>query len=155
MGTKSDTKQSEDEVSWAFEDRCFFVICLFKSSLDKQILSRSSHSQMFSKIGVLKKFTIFTGKRLCWSLFSINLQPTQMFSWEYYDIFKNVFFTEHLRWLLLFITKSTLEVSLSLWWHIFNTWISKLNSSSFWGISVSITAIKASKSSLSGQNLYF
>ena len=30
---------------------------------------RSSRSQIFFKIGVLKKFTIFAGKRLCWSLF--------------------------------------------------------------------------------------
>ena len=30
---------------------------------------RSSRSQMSLKIGVLKKFTIFTGKHLCWSLF--------------------------------------------------------------------------------------
>ena len=33
---------------------------------------RSSHSQIFSKIGALKKFAIFTGKRLCWSLFLIK-----------------------------------------------------------------------------------
>ena len=32
-----------------------------------------SRSQMFSKIGALKKFAIFTGKRLCWSLFLIKL----------------------------------------------------------------------------------
>ena len=29
---------------------------------------RSSRSQMFFKIGVLKNFAIFTGKHLCWSL---------------------------------------------------------------------------------------
>ena len=29
---------------------------------------------MFFKIGVLKKFAIFTGKRQCWSLFLIKLQ---------------------------------------------------------------------------------
>ena len=34
---------------------------------------RSSRSPMFLKIGVLKKFTIFTGKHLCWSLFLIKL----------------------------------------------------------------------------------
>ena len=28
--------------------------------------SRNSHSQMFFKIGVLKHFVIFTGKKLCW-----------------------------------------------------------------------------------------
>ena len=35
--------------------------------------SRSSRSQMWFKIGVLKIFAIFTGKYLCWSLFLIKL----------------------------------------------------------------------------------
>ena len=30
---------------------------------------RSSRSQMFFKTGALKKFNVFKGKRLCWSLF--------------------------------------------------------------------------------------
>ena len=30
---------------------------------------RSSHPQMFFKIGVIKNFEIFSGKYLCWSLF--------------------------------------------------------------------------------------
>ena len=34
---------------------------------------RSSCSQMFLKIGFLKKFSIFTGKRMYWSLFLIKL----------------------------------------------------------------------------------
>ena len=34
---------------------------------------RSSRSQMFSKIDALKKFAIFTGKRMCLSLFLIKL----------------------------------------------------------------------------------
>ena len=43
---------------------------------------RSSRSQMFSKIGALKKFAMFTGKRLCWSLFLIKLldfRPATLF----------------------------------------------------------------------------
>ena len=35
---------------------------------------RSSRSQKFFKIGVLKNFAIFTRKHLCWSLFLIKLQ---------------------------------------------------------------------------------
>ena len=35
---------------------------------------RSSRSQMFFKIGVLKNFAIFTGRHLFWSLFLIKLQ---------------------------------------------------------------------------------
>ena len=34
----------------------------------KWVEGRSSRSQMFFKIGVLKKFVNFTGKRLRWSL---------------------------------------------------------------------------------------
>ena len=34
---------------------------------------RSSHSQKFFKIGILKNFAIFTRKHLCWSLFLIKL----------------------------------------------------------------------------------
>ena len=38
------------------------------------ITCRSSHSQVFYKIGALKNFEIFTGKHLCWSLILIKLQ---------------------------------------------------------------------------------
>ena len=55
------------------------------------------------------------GKHLCWSLFFNNIAghrpwacnfikketPTQVFSCDYYEIFKKFFFMEHLRWLLL------------------------------------------------------
>ena len=34
-----------------------------------QVNGRSSRSQMFFKIGVLKNFANFTGKHLCWSRF--------------------------------------------------------------------------------------
>ena len=64
--------------------------------------SRRSRLQMFFKIGVLKYFAIFTGKHLCWSLFSIMLpafrpetflkrdaNATQVFSCEYCKNFKN------------------------------------------------------------------
>ena len=40
---------------------------------------RSSRSQMFFKIDVLKNFIIFTGKHLCWSLFLIKLQAFSCF----------------------------------------------------------------------------
>ena len=56
----------------------------------------------------LKNFTIFTGKHLCWSLSLIKLQaatpatllkknPTQVFSCEYFEIFKNIYYKEHLQ----------------------------------------------------------
>ena len=64
---------------------------------------RSSCSQIFLKISVLKNFAIFTGKHQCWSPFYRKLQvlkpaqvyqketPTQVFSCEYCEIFKNSF----------------------------------------------------------------
>ena len=64
--------------------------------------SRSSHLQMFFKIGALKSFADFTGKHLRRSLFFKKLQaqglqlhnkktPTQVFSCEVCEIFKNTF----------------------------------------------------------------
>ena len=52
---------------------------------------RSSCSQMFFKIGVLKNFAILTGKYLCWSLFLIKT-PTHLFSYEYCEMLRNNFF---------------------------------------------------------------
>ena len=73
---------------------------------------QSSRSQIFFKIGVIKNFSNFTGKYLCWSIFLIKLQtwrPAALLrrgsntgvSLEIGEIFKNTFFTEHLWWLLL------------------------------------------------------
>ena len=54
--------------------------------------------------GVLKIFPKFTGNHLCWSLFltklqvsGLHLSPIQVFSYEFWDIFKKTFFAEHLR----------------------------------------------------------
>ena len=71
--------------------------------------SRKSRSLMLFKKGVLKNFTIFTGKHLCCCFFIINLQflfnketPTQVFSCEYcHKVLRTAFFIEHLRWLPL------------------------------------------------------
>ena len=35
---------------------------------------KSSHSQIFFRIGVLRNFAMFTGKHMCWSLILIKLQ---------------------------------------------------------------------------------
>ena len=64
--------------------------------------SRSSRLQIFFKIGVLKSFSNFTEKHLCWRPFLKNLQaevlqlhkkktPTQVFSCEVCKIFKKTF----------------------------------------------------------------
>ena len=64
----------------------------------KKILKKPP--QMFYKKGFLKHFTIFTEKHLCWPA-SLQLYlketPTQVFSSEYYEIVKNIYFEEHLR----------------------------------------------------------
>ena len=49
------------------------------------------------KKAVLTNFTIFTGKNLCWSFFFKKETPTHVLSCEYYEIFKNTYFEEHLR----------------------------------------------------------
>ena len=65
---------------------------------DEQCMSRnntevrSSHSHLFFKIDVLKNFTNFTGKHLCWSLFLLKKTPTHVFCCETSIIFKNNFF---------------------------------------------------------------
>ena len=55
----------------------------------------SMRSEMFYKIDVLENSIKFTGKRLHQNL----LSPAQMFSWEFFEIFRKAFFTitEHLR----------------------------------------------------------
>ena len=76
------------------------------------VKGRSSLPDVFCIEGVLRKFAKFTGKYLRQSLFFnkiAGLRPaallekalTQVFSCEFYEIFKNSFFIEHLRWLLL------------------------------------------------------
>ena len=52
--------------------------------------NRSSRSQMFLKIGVLKNFPNFIEKRLWWGFFLIKLQALRY-----------TLFTEHFQWLLL------------------------------------------------------
>ena len=73
---------------------------------------RSRPPEVFCEKGVLKHFTKFTGKQLCQSLFLIKFQVqicnfiknetlTQLFFYEFCEIFKNSFFMEHLRYLRL------------------------------------------------------
>ena len=59
---------------------------------------RSSRSQMFFKIGIIKHFAMFTWKHLCWSPFLIKLQAFRCFPVK---MANSSFFIEHLRWQLL------------------------------------------------------
>ena len=59
---------------------------------------RSIRPEVFCKKGVLRNFTKFTGKHV------IKKETmAQEFSCGFCEISKNTFFTEHLRWLLLYL----------------------------------------------------
>ena len=73
---------------------------------------------MFLKIGVLKSFEDFSGKRLCWSLFSIKLQALSLrlatllkrdsntgvrFPVKFSKFLRTSSSAEHLQWLLLLV----------------------------------------------------
>ena len=78
----------------------------FQATVNFSGKCRSSRSQMIFEIAVLKNFVVFTGKHLCWSPFRPATllkkeSPTQVFSCEYCEIFKNSFLIEQVRWLLL------------------------------------------------------
>ena len=74
-----------DLQNWRFIDFHWFKIFLLELfSLQLCLFffheTRSSSSQMFSKIGVLKNFAVITGKHQSWSLFLIKLltlRPTK------------------------------------------------------------------------------
>ena len=48
------------------------------------------------KKAVLKNFALFTGKHLCWSLL-LRFATLLKRACEYCEIFKNIYFEEHLR----------------------------------------------------------
>ena len=87
-----------------------------KLCLKKKIhegLFRSSRSQVFFKIGVLKNFPKFTGKHLLWIFFLIKLQARRpatvlkkrfqymCFRVNIAKFLRKAFFIENLRWFLL------------------------------------------------------
>ena len=73
-----------------FENICFTKNLPFQVSFLIYSDFRSSRLQMFFKIFVLKNFSIFTGKHLCWSLFLIKLLISLFFNIFIKDIF-NIF----------------------------------------------------------------
>ena len=52
--------------------------------------------EVFYKKDVLENFAKFTEKHLCRSLFFQRKNLTQVFSIQFYEIFKNIIFTENL-----------------------------------------------------------
>ena len=98
----------------------------------------SSRLQMFFKVGVLKSYAIFTGNHLRWSHFCIKFQsfrpatlkvtPTKVLFGEYCKFFKNSFFIEHLRWLLLLLSKIFISrcdkiISIYKFWSVNSDWL--------------------------------
>ena len=99
------------------------VIILWKKSMNSffcnVLIFRSSRSQIFFKIDVLKKFPSFTGTHLCWSFFLIKpqaLRPatllkrdsnTGVFLWNWRSFSWTASFTEHLQWLLLWFLQQS------------------------------------------------
>ena len=84
--------------------------------------SKSSRSQIIFEINSFKNFAKFTGKHLFWGLFLIKLQafrPATFLkrdsntgvSCGYCELYKNIFFIENLRWLLLTVLPQYSEVS--------------------------------------------
>ena len=69
----------------------------------KQTHFRSSHQRCSIKKGVLKNFSKFTGKHLCWRLFFNKVAGLQhrCFSVNFAKFLRTPFFTEHFRWLLV------------------------------------------------------
>ena len=96
---------------YLFQDKIYYLnkiyFCFAKIKFSKHTLYKQKQPpEVFYKKSVLRDFTKFTGKHLCQSL-SFNKvaglssatflkkRLAQVFSCEFYEIFKNNFFTEH------------------------------------------------------------
>ena len=91
------------------------------------MMPRGSRRRCCIKKGLLKNFSKFTEKHLCQSLFfnkdagaadNFIKKETlaQVFSCEFCKIFKNTFFIEHLRWLLLDAHLMTIQIRSCIFW---------------------------------------
>ena len=75
----------------------FFLKWYLRSFWSVLFCDKSSRSQMFFKVGVLKNYAIFTGKDRCWKK---KLQR-RCFRVNITKILRTAFFIEHIRCLLL------------------------------------------------------
>ena len=76
------------------------------------ILQKQPLGDILQNLGVLKNFTIFTGKQLCWSLFLIKLKASffikkrlqhRCLPVNIAKFLRTFFFPKHLWWLLLLL----------------------------------------------------
>ena len=63
---------SRSNESWTWSNNSVWIWKMIVDEIGE--VHKSSHLQMYFKIGVLENFTTFTGKYLCWSLFLRKLQ---------------------------------------------------------------------------------
>ena len=77
----------------------FIETNLVRMFCKKKSIFRSSRSQKFFKIDVLKNFAIFTRKQLCWNLFLTKLQSLhQRYCWKNLWICSQNHITGFLQW---------------------------------------------------------
>ena len=68
---------NDHKLQWLWED-LNRASCMWELTLSTRGLNRSSQRRCSVKISVLKNFTNFTGKYLCWNLFLIKLQGKRL-----------------------------------------------------------------------------
>ena len=69
-----------------------FINILEQRAISSSSIHRSSRPEVFWKKGILKIFTEFSGKHLCQSIFIKKEALAQVFSYEFCEIFKNIYF---------------------------------------------------------------
>ena len=100
--------QSSNFLKMVYTLQCFIFTPLpnlkFRDQVGLTHTCRSSNQKCSIKNVFLNNFAKFKGKHLCQSLFLSTVaynfikkeSLVQMFSCEFYEIFKNIFFTEHI-----------------------------------------------------------
>ena len=94
---------------------------------------KSSHSQMFFKMGILKNFAIFTGRHLCWRLFLTKLQAWRPETLSESDSTTAIFmwiFAKFLR--TAFLVLLNIWMVLNIWNYRFTTSIHKICATEIW-----------------------
>ena len=69
-----------------------FINILEQRAISSSSIHRSSRPEVFWKKGILKIFTEFSGKHLCQSIFIKKEALAQVFSYEFCEIFENIYF---------------------------------------------------------------
>ena len=92
---------------------CFSTVDFEHDFIIRKVELQKQPPEVFREKDVLKNFPKLTGKHLCWSLFFNNGTPTQVFFYEFCEVFRAHFLQNTSRWLLLYNKKkdlSTLQI---------------------------------------------